>query len=178
MPKFPAPNGDGTHNSDKDTEFWRNGVDRIWNNTLRCYNADLATPIIMLNFRMPADLNDKTGIYELQSEQSATFSGLYRVISVRHIFDEGRYTNVLQLARFNNQSPFISNNVRPQYKVLSIDGKTQVVSQSEYATLSKTFKGKLPFVDIGRKIDSLIAKVQTEFKGIKKRASKIFISFK
>ena len=177
MPKYPAPNGDGTHNSDKDTEFWRNGVDRIWNNTLRCYNADLATPIIMLNFRMPTDLNDKTGIYELQSEQSATFSGLYRVVSVRHIFDEGRYTNVLQLARFNNQSPFISNNVRPQYKVLSIDGKTQVVSQSEYATLSKTFKGKLPFVDIGRKIDSLIAKVQTEFKGIKKRASKIFKGF-
>ena len=83
----------------------------------------------------------------------------------------------MQLARFNNQSPFISNNVRPQYKVLSIDGKTQVVSQSEYATLSKTFKGKLPFVDIGRKIDSLIAKVQTEFKGIKKRASKIFKGF-
>ena len=63
---------------------------------------------MMLNFKMPTDVDDKRGVYEMGSNQQAMFSGLYRVIQVEHSFDSGKYTNVLHLTRFNNQGVYIS----------------------------------------------------------------------
>lgn len=117
---------------DENIDIWRGNRGRIWNDKLRCYNTDVAEPIILLNFRMPTDLNDKTGLYELQSDQSAEFTGLYRVISVEHNFTDGKYTNVLQLTRFNNQGMPVSNPV-PTVNVTSKDGRqTQVTSRESY----------------------------------------------
>ncbi len=48
---------------DRDIDYWRANRGRIWNDELRCYNTDVAEPIILLNFRMPTDLNDQTGLY-------------------------------------------------------------------------------------------------------------------
>ena len=54
-----SPNvGTGT---DPDIDIWRANRGRIWNDELRCYNTDVAEPIIMLNFRLPTDINDRTG---------------------------------------------------------------------------------------------------------------------
>ena len=80
-------------------------------------NPELADPIVLINFRMPTDLDDKTGIYELQSDQSATFSGLYRVYQIEHSFDNGMYKNFLKLVRFNNQGVKISTPMR-EYRYL------------------------------------------------------------
>ena len=66
----------------------------------------------MLNFRMPTDLDDRKGTYELGSQESASFSGLYRVIQVENIFEEGMFKQILQLVRFNNQGVIISSPVR------------------------------------------------------------------
>jgi hypothetical protein len=80
---------------------------------------------------MPTDLNDRTGVYELQSDQSAEFSGLYRVIRVEHNFVDGQYRNTLHLTRFNNQGACISD---PVPKVAVIDrtgGMTEIVTAAE-----------------------------------------------
>ena len=124
--------------SDPDISYWRRNRDRIWNPDLRCYNTDVAEPIINLNFRMPTDLNDQTGVYELQADQSASFSGLYRVVQVEHNFTDGKYTNVLNMTRFNNQGMPISDPV-PTTSVITKDGVPTVVLRNE---LTKYYSAK------------------------------------
>ena len=108
MPAVPFKYAPG-ESVDEDIAYWRGDIDAIWNPELRCYNPDIAEPIIMLNFRMPTDINDKQGTYELEKEKQAVFSGLYRVIQINHNWENGAYTNTLDLTRFNNQGVNISN---------------------------------------------------------------------
>ena len=120
-----------THNPHKGESFDPNiGIfqhtrNAIWNDDLRCYNADVAEPIILLNYRMPTDINDKKGTYELQNTKSVSFSGLYRVVQVEHSFNEGKYINVLHMVRFNNQGYDISKPYT-EYKVQGVNGETFV----------------------------------------------------
>ena len=132
---FAPGTGTGT---DPDIGYWRTRRNRIWNDDLQCYNTDVAEPIIMLNFRMPTDLNDQTGVYDLQTDQSAEFSGLYRVVQVEHNFTDGKYTNVLNLVRFNNQGVIISNPV-PTASITDKDGVPTVTLRSE---LTKYYSAK------------------------------------
>ena len=127
--------GTGVGN-DPDIDYWRANRRRIWNEDLQCYNTDVAEPIINLNFRMPTDLNDQTGVYELQTGQAAAFSGLYRVVQVEHNFDGGKYTNVLSLVRFNNQGMPISNPI-PTTSVVDKNGESFIVLKNELANFYK-----------------------------------------
>jgi len=139
--------------TDPDIGYWRRNKDRIWNSDLRCYNTDVAEPIIMLNFRMPTDFNDQTGVYELQADQSAEFSGLYRVVQVEHNFTDGKYTNVLNLTRFNNQGVIISNPV-PSASVTVRGGESFIVLKNEltkFYSLKELTNVKSNLTSIGRK---------------------------
>ena len=149
---------------DVDMDYWQGNRNRIWNDRLRCYNPDVAEPIILLNFRMPTDVNDRTGVYELQSDQSAEFSGLYRVIGVEHNFSDGKYTNVLQLTRFNNQGVVISNPV-PTARVITADGtSSEIKTASEATALVTELQGVYKDVsNIGRKFTDLISKIKGFF---------------
>lgn len=145
--------------SDPDIGYWRRNRDRIWNSELRCYNTDVAEPIIMLNFRMPTDFNDQTGVYELQANQSAEFSGLYRVVQVEHNFVDGKYTNVLNLTRFNNQGVIISNPV-PSVSVVDRDGLAYVVLKNEltkFYNVKEFTNVKSNLTNIGRKYVDLVS---------------------
>ena len=148
---------------DSTIDYWRGNRKRIWNDELRCYNADVAEPIMMLNFRMPTDLNDLTGVYELQKDQSAEFSGLYRVVTTEHNFSDGRYTTVLNLTRFNNQGVNISNPV-PTATVISDGVASKVVTQVEANSLVKEAMSAYKEVtNIGRKFQELISKIKGYF---------------
>ena len=138
-PNEPEPTaGDTTGISqDKDIGYWRGNVDAIWNSKLRCYNSDLAEPIIMLNFKMPPDVNTNTGLYEMGTTEQAMFSGLYRVISMEHNFSNGKYTNVLECTRFNNQGVYISDPIQ-KYSVTNFKDKESVVVNT--ADLQKTLE--------------------------------------
>lgn len=139
--------------ADPDIGYWRANRGRIWNSELRCYNTDVAEPIIMLNFRMPTDLNDQTGVYELQTDQSAEFSGLYRVVQIEHNFTDGKYTNVLQLTRFNNQGVIISNPV-PTASVTERNGESFVLLKNEltkFYSLKELTNVRSNLTSIGRK---------------------------
>ena len=164
IPVSPELFGTKRIHRDKDMDYWQSARNRIWNDEFRCYNPDVAEPIVLLNFRMPTDLNDRTGVYDLQSDQSAEFSGLYRVIGVEHNFSDGKYTNVLQMTRFNNQGVTISNPV-PTSVVVSKDGTTsEVKTFSEAQTLVTELQGVYKDVsNIGRKFTDLISKIKGFF---------------
>jgi hypothetical protein len=94
-------NGSSTDNN---IDFFRGGAkDNIWNPKLKCYNYDVAEPVTNLTFKTPQDFNDQTGVYELTSEPTGVFSGLYKVTQVEHNFTDGKFTQTLTMVRFNNQ---------------------------------------------------------------------------
>ena len=108
---------------------------------------------------MPTDLNDQTGVYELQTDQSAEFSGLYRVIQVEHNFTDGKYTNVLLLTRFNNQGVIISDPV-PKTSVTTRNGETFIVLKNDLKNFysSKEFDQiKSNLTSIGSKYIDLVS---------------------
>ena len=149
VPATPQTSGDGTH-TDTNMDYFHGSSDKVWNSKLHCFNADLAEPVVLLKFRMPTDINDQTGVYEMRSDQSAEFSGLYRVVQVEHSFDSGRYTNVLTMTRFNNQGIEVSD---PQSS-LSVAGK--LTTKTDLMLLAKR-------AALGG-IDDLINNVKREFK--------------
>ena len=124
IPANPKFTGDG-ESVDPNIGIFQHTRNTIWNDDLKCYNADVAEPIILLNYRMPTDINDKKGTYELQNIKSVSFSGLYRVVQVEHSFNEGKYTNVLHMVRFNNQGYDISKPYT-EYKISGVNGETFV----------------------------------------------------
>jgi len=156
IPANPELFGDGVHR-DSTIEYFRSGFDKVWNEKLRCYNSDLAEPIILLNFRMPTDLNNTTGVYELQSDQSANFSGLYRVIQVEHNFVDGKYTNVLHLTRFNNQGVTISNPVPKAFVTNKRGEPSEIKTFTEIQEIVKQANGVYTdVINIGRKFKDLL----------------------
>ena len=108
------------------------------------------------------DFNDKTGVYELQSDQSAAFSGLYRVVQVEHNFTDGRYTHVLHLTRFNNQGVDISSPV-PTSSVTNVDGESYVLLKNEltkYYSANNLTNVRSNIVSVGKKyLDLAMANV-------------------
>ena len=152
--------------TDKDIDYWRGNLENIWNTKYECYNTDLAEPIIFLKFRMPTDINDRKGTYEMQKDDQAEFSGLYRVITVEHNFVDGKYTCVLNLTRFNNQGVYISSPVT-SYVATGVNGIIQKVSQEQLKKLlSGTSNYQDRIIDIGRKINQLKEKAKSLVAGL------------
>lgn len=153
----------------------------VWNDELKCFNNDVANPIIMLNFRLPADLNVKTGLYELSSEQSGTFTGLYNVYKIDHDFSDGAYQTTLYMNRFTNQGNIISNPTTTYATVANTESgskATYIKNQAEVKSLAEAFGGvNLDLQNIGGRIDTLLSQAQTKVKDLKLRASKFFKGF-
>ena len=86
------------------------------------------------------------------------------MIRVEHNFTDGKYTNVLQMTRFNNQGVTISNPI-PTSFVLTKDGtKSDVKTASEAQALLTQFQGVYTDVsNIGRKFTDLISKIKGFF---------------
>lgn len=166
IPAVPEKVADGVSKDDT-IDFWRGNLNAVWDVKRGCYNPDLAEPIIMLNFKMPTDLDDKTGIYEMGSSQQGMFSGLYRVVQVEHNFNSGRYTNVLQLTRFNNQGVYISSPVDEYVTTVSSTGDSYVGTKKEadeFAQYLKDEGGSLSeVINIGRKIKDLYTEAKNIF---------------
>jgi hypothetical protein len=100
----PTPTNLDGSSSDNNADFFRGGEKtNVWNPKLKCFNTDVAEPIINLTFKTPQDFDDKKGTYELSSSQRGVFSGLYRVTQVNHSFNNGQFTQQLTMTRFNNQ---------------------------------------------------------------------------
>ena len=102
-----------------------------WSDKHKSYNTDIADPIIRLNFKMPADLDDTKGVYELGRTQSAIFSGLYQVYKVESNFNNGAFTQTLHMTRFNNQSDTAKTQSLTEKYYIFPDGRTVPVATAE-----------------------------------------------
>jgi hypothetical protein len=159
--------------TDEDIKYWRGDVSAIWNDTYKCFNADIAEPIVMFNFRMPTDINDRTGTYEIAQQQQGTFSGLYKVVQVEHSWDGGNYKNTLSLVRFNNQGVYIS---KPESMVTveNINGTTEIMTSEQLRNADRkgSYESEFSFLgsvrdNIKRKVDNIVGS-----NGITSKASK------
>jgi hypothetical protein len=165
IPAQPEAMGNGI-SQDKDIGFWRGNLESIWNSKLRCFNSDLAEPIIMLKFKMPTDVDTQRGVYEMASNEQAMFTGLYKVVQVDHNMSGGKYTNRLHLTRFPNQGVHISNPIT-KYVVTGYKDKQSVIAtQKEYNAYLESEGGAISeVINIGRKIKDLYTEAKNIFKG-------------
>jgi len=76
---------------------------KAWDKDLGCFNFDQAEPFVTLDFRFPTDIDEKKSVMDFKNLENIVFSGLYKVVQVESIFDGGKFTQVLDLVRFNNQ---------------------------------------------------------------------------
>ena len=114
--------------TDKNRGYFTGGeTEAIWNPTLKCYNAEVAEPIVDLQFVVPDDVDDKRGIYDISKSQRAVFSGLYKVYQVRHFMSDGQFRQELTMVRYNNQD----RDVTPM-KNKSINKSKGVVTSAVY----------------------------------------------
>ena len=183
IPAVPFKKADGV-SADYDIKYWRGDREAVWNDKYHCYNSDIAEPIIMLNFRMPTDANDVLGTYEIARQEQATFSGLYRVVQVEHNWDDGRYTNVLTLVRFNNQGVNIKG-PDTMVNVKNKDGSNQIMTAMEFKNKATQMMGGnmfsflgnkgFSFADIREKARSnIFRKVDNVHQDLKTKAKNIF----
>jgi hypothetical protein len=127
---------------------------------------------------MPTDVNDQTGLYELQSTQSAAFSGLYRVVQIDHNFQDGKFTNTLHLTRFNNQGVRISTPIS-SFSVTASDGKSYTVLKNEltkFYSVNKLVNVKSNIVSLQKKFNDYAMANINRVKGIVKDKIKGFLS--
>ena len=116
----------------------------VWNEIYGNFNMGFGDPIIKLNFRSPTDINDTTGVYELAKDEQIAFSGLYRVVQVDNMFEDGKFIQELQLVRFNNQgdkpyAPQAATFVKPNPHVDTFD---KLVPKAEYVNEVSLIKEK------------------------------------
>ena len=61
-----------------------------------------------MNYRLPDDINDKTGVmFEKNStipEENLFFSGVYQVVRIDSSMSNGQFTQTLTCVRLNNQN--------------------------------------------------------------------------
>jgi hypothetical protein len=71
------------------------------------FNSEYAQPLIRVNFRVPDDINDQTGLMfdsKTKYSQQLWFSGIYQVTKVDSRINNGEFTQTVYGARLNNQS--------------------------------------------------------------------------
>ena len=72
------------------------------------FNADSHTPLMELIYRLPDDINDKTGVmFEKNStvpEENLFFAGVYQVVKIDSSMSNGQFLQTLTCVRLNNQN--------------------------------------------------------------------------
>ena len=82
--------------------------DGMYDTTSGSFNVDTHTPLMELNYRLPDDVNDRTGVmFEGKStapEENRFFAGVYQVVRIESKFSDGQFLQTLSCVRLNNQS--------------------------------------------------------------------------
>jgi hypothetical protein len=106
---------------------------KAWDEELGCFNYDQAEPFVTLDFRFPTDIDEKKSVMNFKNLENIVFSGLYKVAQVESIFDSGKFTQVLDLVRFNNQGKQMTSvstlqELNKQYEKANAKAKDTTVS--------------------------------------------------
>lgn len=66
--------------------------------------TDRSEVFVTLDFKTPTDIDDETGLMAFDTRYRASgFTGIYRVLKVSSTFENGKFTQVLDLIRYPNQ---------------------------------------------------------------------------
>ena len=75
-----------------------------WSHTYGSFNAEGYQPIIMLNYRLPSDFDEKKGVFDFtNTNRSMFFNGIYQVVKIESSIAQGSFTQTLHCVRLNNQ---------------------------------------------------------------------------
>lgn len=126
---------DGPISVDKAPGIVGSGSTDTWNSTYKAFNAELADPVVVFNFKMPSDFNEHNGTYNFTSNnasatEEAMFSGVYHVFQTMSKFEGGTFTQVLGMRRFNNQDVDPGNITTTTIEYDNINGFFQPTNQS------------------------------------------------
>lgn len=73
---------------------------------------------VMIEFNSPQDYNEDTGLTDIQNDYGySSFSGIYKIISIKNSFSSGKFEQTLSMARIQ-QTPEIVKKAREQEKIL------------------------------------------------------------
>ena len=71
------------------------------------YNADYSSPLMELVYRLPDDINDKTGLTfdknSIKPEENLFFAGVYQIVKIESSISNGQFLQTLTCVRLNNQ---------------------------------------------------------------------------
>jgi hypothetical protein len=81
---------------------------RSWDSKLGCFNFDQSEVFVRVDFRYPTDISEKQGVMNFNNFENVHFSGLYKVVQVESRFEQGKFTQVLDMVRYNNQGKAIN----------------------------------------------------------------------
>ena len=75
-----------------------------WNSTYGSFNSEAYQPLILLNYKLPEDFKEKTGLYHTEKpNRTMFFAGVYQVVKIESSMSGGEFTQVLHCVRMNNQ---------------------------------------------------------------------------
>ena len=124
------------------------------------FNADQFTPLIELNYRLPDDINDKTGVmFEKNStvpEENLFFSGVYQVVRIDSNMSNGQFTQTLTCVRLNNQ-----NGLGRAADIITV-----AADKTVKAVNKKDIKGKAEETIKGKIVNDAISQAKETFEGL------------
>ena len=75
-----------------------------WNSRFGSFNSESYQPLMVLNYKLPEDFKEKTGLYHTEKpNRTMFFSGVYQVVKIESSIAGGEFTQVLHCVRMNNQ---------------------------------------------------------------------------
>lgn len=105
--KIPENLEGGTYENDNAGGSKLNGV-KAYDSRSKSFNLHVAEPYVLLNFKAPVDLDLETGMFKFNQGEDIVFNGLYRVVTIENIFNQGRFTQRLALIRLKGQGTTVT----------------------------------------------------------------------
>jgi hypothetical protein len=99
------------------TETAQGQTGALWDDKLGCFNFDQGECFVSLDFRFPTDISERQGVMDFKGLENVAFSGLYKVNKVTSTFAQGKFTQVLEMMRFDQQGKEV--NVADQINVMT-----------------------------------------------------------
>ena len=88
-----------------------------WDKGSGSFNLDRAEAFVELTIKFPTDINERKSVMDFQTNEEVMFNGLYKVNQVVSNFENGKFTQTLNLVRLDQQGKEI--NVAEQIKALT-----------------------------------------------------------
>ena len=84
------------------------GPNNDYDENLDCFNSDQVQPLIVVNYRLPDEIDEKDGLMfsnkDKYRDENLFFNGAYQVVKVESRFENGQFLQTLTCVRLNNQS--------------------------------------------------------------------------